>query len=131
MKVSEVKKSDIKSAHIRYEGDQNVDWILTLRNGEKLEVQSIGQGSPEFNDNGVTRAVHHVNKELEDWLMTSLNITMSDYFNDEEECIDFDMDMDSGTITGVEVQKPKPDGDYDYDFSWKNHTFQFDTTFFK
>lgn len=60
----------VKMVKMRLEGDQNVDWTVTLQDGVVHNFCTIGQGSPEYEDGPLANErVHEHDRPLHDWLM--------------------------------------------------------------
>lgn len=107
--------SDIVSGHIRFEGDQNTDVDVVLKDGSKHTFYSIGQESYQYGliDGKVhpksDYRVFEDNKEMDDWLNSLTE--MSDVYNlydPDSQCIDFDFEMEGGkfkVLKNFEVQE--------------------------
>lgn len=84
--MAAVKVTDLKTIHMRYEGEMNTYWDLTLNDGRTQNFYGY-QSSPTY-DSGY---LHQDNKPLSDWLCELVGLLDIPHWDCETEAVDFDL----------------------------------------
>lgn len=102
-----VKPIDVRKIHVRFEGDVNTYWDVTLKDGTSMEFYGYESG-PHYGSAehpNCDGSLWDDNAELYDWLVDVVNLEIP-HFDPSKEAVDFDLAFTSiaRVVTNVEVQ---------------------------
>lgn len=112
MNWSTVKPSDLKSIHLRYEGDVNSYWRFSL---DGVEHRFYGYESGPHFEGGPDSdgSLWDHNPTLYDFLCDLHYPLQHPEWDSDYEGIDFDLDLKTGIVTNIVIQHRSPDDDRD------------------
>lgn len=119
MNWSTVKPTDIKSIHMRNEGDINSYWDLTLKDGTRQEFYGYESGPHYGSGPKVDEALWDDNEKLYEWLCDlNAGLVSIPEFKDDDG-IDYDLTLSTlngkliGMVSNIVIQRDDGSGKYE------------------
>ncbi len=117
MNWSTVKPTDIRSIHLRLEGEVNTQWKVILKDGTVMGFDGVESGPHYMNGPKASYSLWDDNQDLYNWLCDLQSKISIPVWDPEEEAVDCDITLSTeenrliGTLSDIVVQH-NDDGDW-------------------